>query len=130
MPKKTQDELMRLPKDLAPPSSRKSHGTLIEHFLPEDHPKADEDFLEFYSQFNLMLTPIAFFMSYHRNQSLKWAAIHTMLAAPYVAFVLVDTFARKEAETILEVGKRAEAAAKEGVEAASARWDEEWNFDE
>lgn len=106
--------------------AKKNHGTVIEYFLPEDVPKADEDFIEFYSQFNLMMTPLAFFMSYHRNHSLKWAAIHTMLAAPYVAFVVVDTFARKEAESLLEVGKKAEAAAKEGVEAATARWDEEW----
>ena len=75
---------------------------LLDYVLPEEKPEADADFIEFYSQFNLLLTPVAFGLSYYRNQDLKWALIHTLLAAPYVAYVLVDTLAQEEAEVLLK----------------------------
>lgn len=84
----------------------KSNTTLLEYVLPEDVPEKDEDFIQFYSEFNLLLTPVAFGLSYARNKSLKWAAIHTLLAAPYVAYVLVDVFARKEAEEAMRLKKK------------------------
>jgi len=74
----------------------KRNPNIIEYILPADKPKADGDFIEFYTQFNLMLTPVAFGVSYYRNQSLKWAFIHTLLAAPYVAYVLVDVLAKED----------------------------------
>ncbi len=74
----------------------KRNPSVIEYILPADKPKTDEDFIEFYSEFNLMLTPVAFMLSYYRNQSLKWAVIHTLLAAPYVAYVLVDVLAKED----------------------------------
>lgn len=83
----------------------RNNPTLLEYVLPADVPEEDEDFIEFYSEFNLLLAPVAFGLSYSRNKSLKWAAIHTLLAAPYVAYVLVDVFARKEAEEALRLKK-------------------------
>ena len=83
--------------------SDRTPGTLIEYILPEDNP--EEDFIEFYSQFNLLLAPVAFGLSYYRNRDFKWAFIHAVLAAPYVAYVIVDAAAREEAEMLLEAGE-------------------------
>jgi hypothetical protein len=75
----------------------------IEYILPAEAPQEDEDFIEFYSQFNLMLTPVAFGLSYYRNRSLKWAAIHTLLAAPYVAYVMVNVLSREETKELIKI---------------------------
>jgi hypothetical protein len=75
---------------------------LIEYILPAEPPQEDEDFIEFYSQFNLMLTPLAFGLSYYRNRDLKWAAIHTLLAAPYVAYVMVNVLSGEETKELIK----------------------------
>lgn len=66
--------------------ARKNAG-LIEYVLPKDVPQRDVEFMEFYSDFNTSMMPVAFLLSYHRNRSFKWAIIHTLLGAPYVAYV-------------------------------------------
>lgn len=65
-------------------------GSMIEKVLPKDIPEKDADFMEFYSQFNTSMMPIAFVLSYYRNKSYKWALIHTLFGAPYVAYVLTE----------------------------------------
>lgn len=95
---------------------------MIEYILPKEAPREDEDFIEFYSQFNLMLTPVALVLSYYRNRSWKWAAVHTLLAAPYVAYVLVDVLAREESRELL----KAEADLKKKAQkAAGLDWSDE-----
>jgi hypothetical protein len=71
-------------------------NTWLAQVLPEDNP--EKEFIDFISEFNTALTPLAFAMSYYRNRSLKWAVIHTLLATPYVAYVMVDVLARKAKE--------------------------------
>lgn len=61
----------------------------LELFLPEDNPEVD--FVEFYARFNTLAVPLAFFVSYSRNQDVKWAVIHAIFAAPYLAYILVES---------------------------------------
>lgn len=73
----------------------------IEHFLPEDNP--EREFLFFMSRFNTMMGPLAFLLSYARNRDVKWAFVHGLLGAPYVAFTVVDTFFAGTAEELLTI---------------------------
>lgn len=65
-------------------------NSVISYVLPKDIPHRDVDFIAFYSEFNASMLPVAFVLSYHRNQSIKWAIIHALLGTPYVAWVLAD----------------------------------------
>jgi len=72
--------------------------SLIEPFLPAEMPQNDVDFVKFLIQFNLLITPIALVLSYQRNKSVQWALVHSLFAAPYVAFVLARSVSEKTDE--------------------------------
>jgi len=72
--------------------------SLIEPFLPAEMPQKDVDFVKFLIQFNLLITPIALVLSYQRNKSVQWALVHSLFAAPYVAFVLARSVSEKTDE--------------------------------
>lgn len=59
---------------------------LLTYVLPEDIPERDRHFVEFVGRYNMIAAPLAFALSYQRNGSIKWALIHGIIGAPYLAF--------------------------------------------
>lgn len=79
------------------PEQKERSKSLIEYVIPF-HEDPEEDFVEFYAWFNLWMTPVAMVVSYSRNRNLKWAVIHGLLGAPYVAYAAADWASREEAK--------------------------------
>ena len=53
----------------------------------------EDGFIEVHAKFNLMMAAIGFTVSLARNRDIKWALVHGLLGAPYVADVVAANLA-------------------------------------